>query len=42
MVSEAFSANLWVQVVVVLGASGFCIGFVIYVLSNWFRDDKSL
>ncbi|CAK9320683.1 unnamed protein product [Citrullus colocynthis] len=40
VVSEAFSANLWVQVVVVLGASGFCIGFVIYVLNNWFKDDK--
>ncbi|KAA0036211.1 lipid phosphate phosphatase epsilon 1 [Cucumis melo var. makuwa] len=40
VVNEAFSDNLWVQVVVVLGASGFCIGFVIYVFNNWFRDEK--
>lgn len=40
VVMEAFVENLWVQVVVVLGASGFCIGFVIYVLNNWFKDEK--
>ena len=42
MVSEAFSANLWVQIVVAVGASGFCVGFVIYVLNNWFKDEKSV
>ncbi|XP_023544318.1 lipid phosphate phosphatase epsilon 1, chloroplastic-like [Cucurbita pepo subsp. pepo] len=42
VVSEAFSANLWVQIVVAVGASGFCVGFVIYVLNNWFKDEKSV
>ncbi|XP_022132439.1 lipid phosphate phosphatase epsilon 1, chloroplastic-like [Momordica charantia] len=40
VVMEAFAVNLWIQVVVVLGASGFSVGFVTYVINNWFKDEK--
>ncbi|KAK6922682.1 Phosphatidic acid phosphatase type 2/haloperoxidase [Dillenia turbinata] len=39
-VLEAFISYLWVRVVVVLGAFGFCLGFVIHVIRHWLKDDR--
>ncbi|CAN6698616.1 unnamed protein product [Malus baccata var. baccata] len=36
-VQKAFVSTLWVQIVVVLGAAGFCLGFLVHVIRNWFR-----
>lgn len=38
-VMEAFDSNLWVQIIVYLGAAGFCLGFLLYVIRNWFKDE---
>lgn len=40
IVSEAFASYLWVQIVVIFGAAAFCLGFVIYVICYWFRDER--
>lgn len=40
IVSEAFASYLWVQIVVIFGAAAFCLGFVIYVIRYWFRDER--
>ncbi|KAJ0039784.1 hypothetical protein Pint_28332 [Pistacia integerrima] len=39
-VLEAYLSNLWVRIIVVLGAAGFCLGFAVYVIRNWFRDER--
>ena len=38
-VLQAFDSYLWVQIIVVLGAAAFCIGFVFYVYQNWLKDE---
>ncbi|PRQ47553.1 putative phosphatidate phosphatase [Rosa chinensis] len=40
VVHEAFTSFLWVRIVVVLGAAGFCAGFLLYVIRYWIRDDR--
>ncbi|PON99611.1 Phosphatidic acid phosphatase type 2/haloperoxidase [Trema orientale] len=39
-VLQAFNSSLWVQIIVILGAAAFCLGFVFYVYQNWFRDER--
>jgi hypothetical protein len=36
---KTFISSLWVQTIVVLEAGGFCLGFFVYVVCNWFRDE---
>lgn len=38
-VLQAFVSSLWVRIIVVSGAAGFCLGFVLYVYQNWLKDD---
>ncbi|XP_041000020.1 lipid phosphate phosphatase epsilon 1, chloroplastic [Juglans microcarpa x Juglans regia] len=38
-VLQAFDSSLWVRIVVVLVAVGFCLGFLVHVVRNWFRDE---
>ncbi|KAH7566373.1 hypothetical protein ACOSP7_022823 [Xanthoceras sorbifolium] len=40
VVMEAFDSNLWVRIIVYLGAAGFCVGFLLYVIRNWFKDER--
>lgn len=40
VVHEAYSSYFWVRLVVVLGAAGFCIGFLLYVIRYWIRDER--
>ncbi|KAK2657150.1 hypothetical protein Ddye_010202 [Dipteronia dyeriana] len=40
LVMEAFDSSLWVQVIVYLGAAGLCLGFLLYVIRNWFKDER--
>ncbi|CAN4083323.1 unnamed protein product [Withania somnifera] len=35
IVLEAFVAHFWVQIVAFVGAAGFCVGFLLYVIQNW-------
>lgn len=37
-VLEAFNSLLWVRMLVIVGAIGFCIGFLLYVIRYWFRN----
>ncbi|XP_042976800.1 lipid phosphate phosphatase epsilon 1, chloroplastic-like [Carya illinoinensis] len=39
-VLQAFDSSLWVRMVVVLGAAGFCLRFLVHVVRNWFRDKE--
>ncbi|KAK3224173.1 hypothetical protein Dsin_011198 [Dipteronia sinensis] len=39
-VMEAFESSLWVQIIVYLGAAGLCLGFLLYVIRNWFKDER--
>ncbi|XP_062155844.1 lipid phosphate phosphatase epsilon 2, chloroplastic [Alnus glutinosa] len=39
VVLQAFISSFWVRTIVVLGAAGFCLGFLVYVVLNWFRDE---
>ncbi|XP_058179106.1 lipid phosphate phosphatase epsilon 1, chloroplastic isoform X1 [Rhododendron vialii] len=38
IVLKAFISYLWVRIVVVLGATIFCVGFLIHVVQHWFKD----
>ncbi|KAL9229558.1 hypothetical protein vseg_005012 [Gypsophila vaccaria] len=38
-VSDAFGSLLWVQVSVLLGSAICCLGFLTYVILNWFSDE---
>ncbi|XP_021714559.1 lipid phosphate phosphatase epsilon 1, chloroplastic-like [Chenopodium quinoa] len=40
VVSEAFSSIVWVQVSVLLASAICCLAFVLYVILNWFRNDR--
>lgn len=35
IVLKAFISYLWVQIIVVLGAIGSCVGFLIYIIWCW-------
>ncbi|XP_010557793.1 PREDICTED: lipid phosphate phosphatase epsilon 2, chloroplastic-like [Tarenaya hassleriana] len=39
-VLEAFVSSFSVRVAVFLAAAGFALGFAVYVVLNWFRDDR--
>lgn len=39
-VHKAFISSLWVRIVIALGAAGFCLGFVVYVIRHWLRDER--
>lgn len=39
VVLKAFISSSWVRTTVVLGAAGLCLGFLVYVVRNWFRDE---
>ncbi|KAJ8770658.1 hypothetical protein K2173_021305 [Erythroxylum novogranatense] len=38
-VLKAFISSLWVRIIVVTGAVGFCLGFLVYVIRYWLNDD---
>ncbi|KAI6692305.1 hypothetical protein NL676_020015 [Syzygium grande] len=37
---RAFESFLWVRIVVILGVSCFCLGFLLYVIRYWLRDER--
>ncbi|XP_030514410.1 lipid phosphate phosphatase epsilon 2, chloroplastic-like [Rhodamnia argentea] len=39
-VLRAFQSFLWVRIVVVLGASCCCLGFFLFVIRYWLRDER--
>ncbi|KAM1529236.1 hypothetical protein ACFX1Z_018466 [Malus domestica] len=39
-VEKAFVSSLWVQIVVSVGAAGFCLGFVVHVIRYWLKDES--
>jgi hypothetical protein len=39
LVQEAFAASLLVRIVVILGSSVFCVGFGIYMIRYWLKDE---
>ncbi|XP_008241715.1 PREDICTED: lipid phosphate phosphatase epsilon 1, chloroplastic [Prunus mume] len=39
-VHKAFISSLWIRIVIALGAAGFCLGFVVYVIRHWLRDER--
>lgn len=36
---EAFNSNLPIQIIVALAAAAFCVGFVLYVIKHWLKDE---
>eukprot|EP00268_Persea_americana_P003927 TRINITY_DN11212_c0_g3_i1.p1 TRINITY_DN11212_c0_g3~~TRINITY_DN11212_c0_g3_i1.p1 ORF type:complete len:292 (-),score=44.16 TRINITY_DN11212_c0_g3_i1:74-949(-) len=38
-VSAAFTSYLWVQIVVILCSTCFCLAFLVYVIKNWLVED---
>lgn len=40
IVLEAFVSSFTVRVIIILAASAFCLGFALYVLRHWFKDDE--
>ncbi|XP_010263603.1 PREDICTED: lipid phosphate phosphatase epsilon 2, chloroplastic-like [Nelumbo nucifera] len=40
IVLKAFISSLWVRVLVVLGATGCCVAFLLYVIRNWLMDEE--
>ncbi|CAA0839263.1 Lipid phosphate phosphatase epsilon 2-chloroplastic [Striga hermonthica] len=39
-VLDAFVSSLWVRVVVILGAVGSCVGFLLHVIRTWMVDER--
>lgn len=39
IVLDAFASSLWVRIIVVLGSAGLCLGFVVFAIRHWLRDD---
>lgn len=39
IVMKAFIAHFWVRIVAFVGAAGFCVGFLLYVIRNWVIED---
>ncbi|XP_022775332.1 lipid phosphate phosphatase epsilon 2, chloroplastic-like [Durio zibethinus] len=42
VVLTAFNSSLWVQVIVLLASAGFGLGFVLYVIQYWLKDERSM
>lgn len=42
IVLKAFNSSFWVQAIVVLGAAGFCLGFLVHVVRYWLRDEDEI
>ncbi|KNA09294.1 hypothetical protein SOVF_154870 [Spinacia oleracea] len=40
VVAEAFNSYMWVQVSILFTSAVCCSGFVLYVILNWFRNDR--
>ncbi|XP_052198177.1 lipid phosphate phosphatase epsilon 2, chloroplastic [Diospyros lotus] len=40
VVLKAFISYLWVRIIVVFGAAGFCLGFLIYTIRHWVIDRR--
>ncbi|XVF62068.1 hypothetical protein PTKIN_Ptkin08bG0187300 [Pterospermum kingtungense] len=40
VVLEAFNSSLLVKVILLLASAGFGIGFLLYVIQNWLKDEK--
>ncbi|KAA8531906.1 hypothetical protein F0562_006377 [Nyssa sinensis] len=40
IVLQAFISHLWVRIVIVMGASGFCLGFLLYVIRYWVMGEQ--
>ncbi|KAK9284804.1 hypothetical protein L1049_023981 [Liquidambar formosana] len=40
VVLQAFISFLWVRIFVVLGAAGFCLWFLLYVIRYWLMDER--
>lgn len=40
VVSEAFNSYMWVQVSILLASAICCMGFLLYVILNWFQKDR--
>ncbi|KAI8542500.1 hypothetical protein RHMOL_Rhmol08G0142600 [Rhododendron molle] len=38
IVLKAFISSLWVRIVVILGATMFCVGFLIHIVRHWVMD----
>jgi len=38
-VLKAFISSLSVRIVVIMAAAAFCLGFLVYVIRYWFRDE---
>ncbi|KAJ9703511.1 hypothetical protein PVL29_005029 [Vitis rotundifolia] len=38
-VLDAYTSDLWVRVLVIVGAVGFCLGFVLYVIKYWLLEE---
>ncbi|KAL6346315.1 hypothetical protein AAG906_033111 [Vitis piasezkii] len=38
-VLNAYTSYLWVRVLVIVGAVGFCLGFVLYVIKHWLLEE---
>ncbi|KAL3525354.1 hypothetical protein ACH5RR_013726 [Cinchona calisaya] len=38
IVLKAFESNLWVRIVIILGAAAFCIGFMLHVIRYWVME----
>jgi dolichyldiphosphatase len=39
VVLQAFISSFWIRTIFVLGAAEFRLGFLVYVVLNWFRDE---
>ncbi|KAM4128681.1 hypothetical protein ACJW30_02G185100 [Castanea mollissima] len=42
IVLKAFISSFWVRAVVVLGAAGFCLGFLVHIVRYWLRDEDEI
>lgn len=38
-VLNAYTSYLWVRVLVIVGAVGFCLGFVLHVIKHWLLEE---
>ncbi|EEF40817.1 conserved hypothetical protein [Ricinus communis] len=40
IVLDEFNSSLWVRIVVVFAAFSFCLGFLLYVIRHWLKDEE--
>ncbi|WCJ24965.1 Phosphatidic acid phosphatase (PAP2) family protein [Euphorbia peplus] len=40
IVLDAYNSSLWVRIIVVSAGFGFCLGFLIYVIQHWLKDEE--